>query len=168
MACPVPVSAEPVCGFSAISFVSASCVQLFPKFFETYTPFNVVLLAAGAPVSGASIWPACPSLKIFASSTIAYTKLWFCFGPVAMPSAVRPMRFCGANPGAASFLNVPGLPEEDRYRPFAGDSGLPFGKALAPARYPTTASTAPPRVRGFPPRLLTTTSVTKFANSHRP
>src|SRR5207248_5895485 len=92
-----------------------------------------------------------------------------CFAPMAAPSSVRPMWSCPAKPVALRRLNVRGRPDFDTYRPLFGDSTLPLENvASLPARYPTAARTEPPVECFTPPGAFTTTSVTKFANSHRP
>src|SRR3954469_15310324 len=87
-----------------------------------------------------------------------------------MPSWMRPLSFWVAKPWSeppalgATFLNVPGAPVSDWYRPLFGDWIVPSASVFCPARQPTAASTAPALpvmpVLGAP---CTTTSVTWLA-----
>src|SRR3954447_8437813 len=76
---------------------------------------------------------------------------------------MRPMRFCGAKPGASILVNDPGAPSSERYSRWAADCTVPFGFCAAPPRQPTAARTAPPLVDPEPPGACTTTSETMLA-----
>jgi hypothetical protein len=116
-------SAELLPGTRSCSAVIAF-VQVLPKSVETYAPSRYVACASTSfpvPVQIGTSSAVLRQLASFvASCTSAYTTLWFCPGPFATASVVRPTTGVGAKPffvGADApgswNVNEPGVPFGD-------------------------------------------------------
>src|SRR5690349_4686497 len=170
-------SAEPLLVSVSNCDAPSSWCQVWPKSLDTQMPLRKSLCAALVvpPVSLTSR-PVKPPLNFTASWTKAYTTRWSWSAPVAMPSAMRPMRDWLSMGSVApswleglaksTFVNVPGAPVFDTYMPLPGDCADPSALGLVPARQPTAAITAPGLAEAPDLPLSgpwTTTSVTMLA-----